>query len=100
MIPAPLPLVHIWPLDKPKKDPERCSSKRPISLHIAMAKMLEAAVHPKMEPCQYAYRRGRSTEIHLPELLDFVHGAKRIGWPVYIAAVDVDGVFDKAPHAS
>ena len=48
VIPAPLLLVHLVPLDKPKKDPERCSSKRPISLLNAMAKILEAAVHHRL----------------------------------------------------
>ena len=108
VIPAPLLLVHLVPLAKLKKGPENCSSKRQVSLHSPMAKILEAVIHnrlfprfePWMEPRQYAYRRGRSTEMHLQELMDFAQNTQRMGWPVYLASIDVGGAFGKVPHAS
>ena len=54
----------------------------------------------KIDPHQYAYRRGCSTEMHLQELMDFLLEAQQKGWPAYVASIDVDGAFDTVPHAS
>ena len=50
IIPKSLLEVHIVPLDKPKKDPSQCTSKRPISLINALSKALEAAALNRMMP--------------------------------------------------
>ena len=76
--------LHIAPLEKPLKDPEECSSKRPISLLNTLPKVLESMVLTRMingtgmnlDGRQFAYRPHRGTETHLVELHDFVRTVK------------------------
>ena len=108
VIPVQMLRVYLVPLDKPGRDPELCSTKRPISLICAVAKILEALVHHRLLPLfepnfaagQYAYRRERGTEMHMLELFDAAAAARARGDFVYLASVDVDGAFDTVPHDS
>ena len=107
-LPLPMLKLHIVPLDKPLKDPEECSSKRPISLLNTLSKVLESMVLTRMinmtgmnlDGRQYAYRPHRGTETHLIELHDFVRTAQDRGEYIYLGAVDVDSAFDNVPHTA
>ena len=63
-IPKILLEVHLAPLDKPRKDPQLCTSKRSTSLICTMVKIADAGVHNRMihevettfHPPQYAHR--------------------------------------------
>ena len=80
--------VVMAPRDKPQKNPERCRSKRPISLISVLSKLLEAVVllrmigelEGKLDPSQYSYRRERGTEMHLLGFHDFVREARDAGY--------------------
>ena len=99
--------VVMVPLDKPHKDPERCRSKRPISLISVLSKLLETVVlrrmigelESKLDPNQYAHRRERGTEMHLLEFHDFVREARDAGLYTYVSSVDVAADFDNVPHS-
>ncbi|KAG5484304.1 hypothetical protein LSCM4_07870 [Leishmania orientalis] len=70
--------AHVTPLPKPGKPPEQPSSYRPISLTSCVSKLMERMVlarllrvwHP--HPCQYAYRRGYTTEMEIAHITDLV----------------------------
>ena len=108
VFPSGLRRLYIIPLDKPGRNPERCESKRPISLICALAKALEAAVYhrlvghfePLLDKRQYAYRRARGTEMHLLEMHEFALAAGEADEFLYLASIDVDSAFDAVPHSS
>ena len=99
--------VVMIPLDKVGRDPERCGSKRPISLIPVVSKVLEAVILHRLlsrfesclEPCQYAYRRERGTEMHLLDLTDFIREARNRGQYAYLASIDVAAAFDNISHS-
>ena len=99
--------VVMIPLDKAGRDPERCGSKRPISLMPVVSKVLEAVIlhrllsrfESRLEPCHYAYRRERCTEMHLLDLTDFIREARNRGQYSYLASMDVAAAFDTVCHA-
>ena len=98
--------VVMIPLDKAGRDPERCGSKRPISLMPAVSKVLEAVIlhrllsrfESRLEPCHYAYRPERCTEMHLLGLTDFIREARNRGQYSYLASIDVAAAFDNISH--
>ena len=107
-LPGPLVQIYLVLLDKPRKPPELCNSKRPISLISLIAKMLEATVLNRLmeqlelglDECQYAYRRERGTEHHLLEMSDFVRQMRSQNRFTSITSIDVNGAFDTVPHKS
>ena len=106
-IPYPMLKVIMVPLDKPRRNPEECRSKRPISLIPVLSKIMEGVIlhrlmlrwESRLDAHQYAYRRERGTEMHLLELSDFVREARDRGQYVYIAAIDVASAFDNVAHS-
>ena len=98
--------LYIIPLDKPGKPRNLCTSKRPISLLCTISKILETVIlhrmlpliEPHLSPKQFAYRRGRGTEMHLAELSDFAAENVGSGKYVYLSSLDIDGAFDSVPH--
>ena len=83
-IPKGLTRIHVAPLLKAGKDPNACESRRPISLISTAVKVLEGVLYHRivgevgniLDPGRFAYRRGRSTEMALAEIMDFAH------WPL------------------
>ena len=98
--------VVMIPLDKAGRDPERCGSKRPISRIPLVSEVLEAAILRRLlgrfescpEPCQFAYRRERGTEMHLLDLTDFIREARNRGQYSYLASIYVAAAFDDISH--
>ena len=105
-VPRELSEVYVIPLDKPRKDPALCESKRPISLINTLMKITEIVIYNRiihkvegiLHPSQYAYRRARGTETHLAELTDFLSAQLADGCFVYLASLDVQQAFDSVPH--
>ena len=66
-IPYPMLKVAMIPLDKPRRNPEECRPKRPISLIPVLSKIMEGVVlhrlmvvwEGQLDSRQYAYRRER-----------------------------------------
>ena len=81
------PKLHIAPLDKPHRDPEECSSKRPISFLNTLPKVLETLVLARMvnsaemhlDGRQYAYHPDRGAKTQLTEFRDFAREAESNG---------------------
>ena len=104
--PKPLRRVYLVPIPKPGRDPYLLSARRPISLLCSAAKVIEAVLYhrmmpvigPKLAPQQYAYRRGRGTEQHLTELMDFVHRSLYLGRHCFLISFDISGAFDNVSH--
>ena len=79
-IPQAMPQLYLVFLGRPKKSPELCASKLPITLISILAKALEAIIlnrllaqlEPKLPQIQFAYRRERSTEHRLLDFTDFI----------------------------
>ena len=103
--PASLLRLYAILLDKPKRPPDQCRSKRPISLISVLSKALETVIlnrimvvlEDKLADCQYAYRHSRGTEHHLLEMADFAREMRTQGEWIYIAPAGVDGAFDTVP---
>ena len=106
-VPRQMLKLLIVPLDKPRKDQELCTSKRPISLICVLSKILESIglrrlqrrLRCVLDGRQYAHRNYRSTGTHLTEFYDFVKEARRTGYSVFVGAVDVSSAFDAVPHS-
>ena len=90
----------------PNKKFMLASETRPISLFRVLAKLLEAIVYVRMLAAagsavrrfQYAYFRGRGTEMYLQELRDAAQRSLRGEKSPLITIVDIDGAFDRAPR--
>ncbi|KPI84035.1 hypothetical protein ABL78_6920 [Leptomonas seymouri] len=70
--------AHAVPLPKAGKPTDQPSSYRSISLTSCVSKLMERMVSARLlhvwqpHPCQYAYRRGRTTEMELARITDTV----------------------------
>ena len=105
-VPVGLARIYMVPLLKAGKDPNQCSSRRPISLISTVMKIFEAIIYfrileiteGRLDPCQYAYRRERGTELLLTVIGDFIHRSLNMSRYVYAVSFDVAAAFDKVPH--
>ena len=105
-IPLDLRQVLLVLLDKPGKNNQLCSSKRPISLINTTIKIIESVVYnrvvhsvePLLHKSHYAYRRSRGTDAHLNSLTDKMLMHLTNGKFVYLASLDIQGAFDLLNH--
>ena len=57
------------------------------------------ALEPRISETQYAFFRGRETEMHLQGTFDCPKAGVGARHFVYLASVDIDGAFDEIPHS-
>ena len=94
--------VAMIPPGRPRKGPETCGAKRPISLNPVISITLEAVVlnrllvkyEGRLNMHQYAHRRDRGAEMHLLDFSDCIRESRDKGCYIYAASIDVAPAFD------
>ena len=106
LFPRTLRRIYLVPLLKAGKDPQSPESRRPIFPLSSVVKIAESVIYhrlftlvgPRLSGAQYAYRRGRGTEMHLASLLDFAQRALSQKHLCYPVSYDVAGAVVCVPH--
>ena len=94
--------VEVIFIPKPGKNPADPKGYRPISLSSFILKTMERLVdlyvreHLLLHENQFAYRKGKSTELAIHQLVSKLEKAKTHGNAALCASIDIQGGFDEA----
>ena len=98
--------VEVIFIPKPGKNPADPKGYRPISLSSFILKTMERLVdlyvreHLLLHENQFAYRKGKSTELAIHQLVSKLEKAKTHGNAALCASMDIQGAFDNTEFSS
>ena len=104
-IPYDWKIAYVIPIPK-TGNRSKVENWRPIAMLQPVSKLLERIVHQKLwnivakqlSRHQFAFRKGRSTEVQLSLLTSKIQRVLNEGGQMDVIALDLSRAFDKVPH--